>query len=236
MLVSYTPHIPHHKHPSKCHTCSIWYISNRAGQLLHQNQESCKLVAQQQKQQSQQYNGASVPQVCTVQHLLTSIVGSELANICHKAKQTQTTYTTYLSDKSSFILPVCSLYLNRPPQCWHWSPTQPGKHTQLPVAVLHCPFIQGLSHSFASVKPGSPESSPITDNRSAVVSISRLRPRPEPEQARRVAPYILSQKMAALRQELRCCGDSDPTSCRLVWFRLSDLRFGVPGGNVQCLR
>ena len=98
---------------------------------------------------------------------------------------------------------VCSLYLNLPPQCWHWSPTQPGKHTQLPVAVLHWPFMHGLSHSFASVEPGSPESSPTTESRSAVVSISRLRPRPEPEQARRVAPYILAQKMAASRQALR---------------------------------
>lgn len=109
----------------------------------------------------------------------------------------------------------CSPYLNRPPQCWHWSPTQPGKHTQLPVAVLHCPFIHGLSHSFASVKAGSPESSPITESRRAVVSITRLRPRPEPEQARRVAPYILAQKMAA---EGRRSADSGTATRRSgVW-------------------
>lgn len=109
---------------------------------------------------------------------------------------------------------MCSLYLNRPPQCWHWSPTQPGKHTQLPVAVLHCPFIQGLSHSFASVKPGSPESSPITESRSAVVSIRRLRPRPEPEQARRVAPYILSQKMAAWGSRSAASGTATQRAAR----------------------
>lgn len=108
---------------------------------------------------------------------------------------------------------LCSSYLNRPPQCWHWSPTQPGKHTQLPVAVLHCPFIHGLSHSFASVKPGSPDSSPATDSSSAVVSISRLRPRPEPEQARRVAPYILSQKMAAFNRRSAASEIREPTSC-----------------------
>lgn len=138
-----------------------------------------------------------MPQVCTARHLLTSSLSTELANIWHKARQTWSRYRPYLCDKSSFLPSVCSLYLNRPPQCWHWSPTQPGKQTQLPVAALHWPFIHGLSHSFASVKPGSPESSPITESKSAVVSISRLRPRPEPEQARRVAPYILSQKMAA---------------------------------------
>lgn len=152
-----------------------------------------------------------MPQVCTARHLLTSNLGSVVAQSWHRLKQTWTTYAIYQSAKSSFILPECSLYLNRPPQCWHWSPTQPGKHTQLPVAVLHCPFIHGLSHSFASVTPGSAESSPTTESRSAVDSISRLRlrPRPEPEsvpvpvpvpvpeQARRVAPYILAQKMAA---------------------------------------
>lgn len=108
----------------------------------------------------------------------------------------------------SVCVRVCSSYLNLPPQCWHWSPTQPGKHTQLPVAVLHCPFMHGLSHSFASVELGNPDSSPAADSSSAVVSISRLRPRtepqPEPEQARRVAPYILPQKMAAFTQTLRC--------------------------------
>ncbi|TNN39641.1 hypothetical protein EYF80_050199 [Liparis tanakae] len=93
-------------------------------------------------------------------------------------------------------------------QCWHWSPTQPGRHAQLPVAALHCPFTHGLSHSFASVTPGSAESSPAAESRSAVVSIRRLRtrppqpepepepqpePEPEPEQARRGAPYISPQ-------------------------------------------
>lgn len=114
----------------------------------------------------------------------------------------------------SLILSLYWLYLNRPPQCWHWSPTQPGKHKQLPVAVLHCPFMHGLSHSFASVKLGGPNSSPMTESRSTVFSIDprglvsvtpRLRLRPKPVQARRIAPSILT-KDGCLRQALHYCG------------------------------
>lgn len=46
-------------------------------------------------------------------------------------------------------------YLKRPPQCWHWSPTQPGSQRQLPVAALHFPLMQCFSHSFASARDGS---------------------------------------------------------------------------------
>ena len=121
-----------------------------------------------------------------------------------------------------------SLYLNRPPQCWHWSPTQPGEHTQLPVAALHWPFIHGLSHSFAWVKPGCPESSTVTESSSAVVSIGNLRPPLEPEQARRVEPNILSQKMAALRHKLRCFGDGDSGSWPWTWLCFAGQRCSFP--------
>lgn len=104
------------------------------------------------------------------------------------------------------------MYLNLPPQCWHWSPTQPGKHTQLPAATLHWPFRHGLSHSFASVKSFRPESSTAADSRSAAVSVNKLRPRPEPEQAHRVAPHILRLKDGCWRPA-RAASGAEPTSC-----------------------
>lgn len=129
---------------------------------------------------------------------------------------------TGLGDKTGFI--VSSVYLNLPPQCWHWSPTQPGKHTQLPVTALHCPFIHGLSHSFASVKPGSPESSTTAESSSAVVSINKLLPgpEPEPERAHLVAPYILSQKMAAWGRRPAASWDNHPGSCQSAGILLID--------------
>lgn len=91
-------------------------------------------------------------------------------------------------------------HLNLPPQCWHWSPTQPGLHTQWPVDVLHCPFIHGLSHSFASVIVGSPRSSPKAEKMSSVWSIEARPPtstsplvRLRMQAGRRIAPSILQK-------------------------------------------
>lgn len=91
-------------------------------------------------------------------------------------------------------------HLNLPPQCWHWSPTQPGLHTQWPVDVLHCPFIHGLSHSFASVIVGSPRSSPKAEKMSSVWSIEARPPtstsplvRLRMQAGRRIDPSILQK-------------------------------------------
>lgn len=53
----------------------------------------------------------------------------------------------------------CS-HLKRPPQCWHCSSTQPGSHTQLPLAGSHRPFTHGLLHSLASAAADGPASPP----------------------------------------------------------------------------
>lgn len=47
--------------------------------------------------------------------------------------------------------PPPSTHLKRPPQCWHWSPTQPAGQTHCPVPGLQRPpLTQGRSHSLAS--------------------------------------------------------------------------------------
>lgn len=48
-------------------------------------------------------------------------------------------------------------------------------------------------------------------------------------------PVHSPQKMAGLRQSLRCFGDSDSASRTLTCLRSAEQRYSFPAGSVQCL-